>query len=178
MKKKYLIISVLSIMSLFFTYSSNIKIDRVGIINLDLILETVFSGKSKTMQDIKKEKDEFEANLKKIEENVMILKEASLKEEDQQKKLIIEKKIEDVTKQYNDYYKLKSYQIEQKIKKIQGPIIKEIYDTVRKLSEQEGFTLILDAKNESVFYYSFETDITQKVIDIFVKNYETSNSSE
>ena len=176
--KKYLIISVLSIMSLFFAYSSNIKIDRVGIINLDLILETVFSGKSKTMQDIKKEKDEFEANLKKIEENVMILKEASLKEEDQQKKLIIEKKIEDVTKQYNDYYKLKSYQIEQKIKKIQGPIIKEIYDTVRKLSEQEGFTLILDAKNESVFYYSFETDITQKVIDIFVKNYETSNSSE
>lgn len=176
--KKILIISILSIMTLFFTYSSNIKIDRVGIINLDLILETVFSGKSKTMQDIKKEKDEFEANLKKIEENVMILKEASLKEEDQQKKLIIEKKIEDVTKQYNDYYKLKSYQIEQKIKKIQGPIIKEIYDTVRKLSEQEGFTLILDAKNESVFYYSFETDITQKVIDIFVKNYETPNPNE
>ncbi len=176
--KKILIISILSIMTLFFTYSSNIKIDRVGIINLDLILETVFSGKSKTMQDIKKEKDEFEANLKKIEENVMILKEASMKEEDQQKKLIIEKKIEDVTKQYNDYYKLKSYQIEQKIKKIQGPIIKEIYDTVRKLSEQEGFTLILDAKNESVFYYSFETDITQKVIDIFVKNYETPNPNE
>ncbi|HPY88816.1 MAG TPA: OmpH family outer membrane protein, partial [Spirochaetota bacterium] len=160
------------IMSLFFAYSSNIKIDRVGIINLDLILETVFSGKSKTMQDIKKEKNEFETNLKKIEENVMILKEASLKEEDQQKKLIIEKKIEEVTKQYNDYYKLKSYQIEQKIKKIQGPIIKEIYDTVRKLSEQEGFTLILDAKNESVFYYSFEADITQKIIDIFVKNYD------
>jgi len=137
-----------------------------------LILETVFSGKSKTMQDIKKEKNEFETNLKKIEENVMILKEASLKEEDQQKKLIIEKKIEEVTKQYNDYYKLKSYQIEQKIKKIQGPIIKEIYDTVRKLSEQEGFTLILDAKNESVFYYSFEADITQKIIDIFVKNYD------
>jgi Skp family chaperone for outer membrane proteins len=159
-------------MSLFFAYSSNIKIDRVGIINLDLILETVFSGKSKTMQDIKKEKNEFETNLKKIEENVMILKEASLKEEDQQKKLIIEKKIEEVTKQYNDYYKLKSYQIEQKIKKIQGPIIKEIYDTVRKLSEQEGFTLILDAKNESVFYYSFEADITQKIIDIFVKNYD------
>jgi len=149
--KKILIISILSIMTLFFTYSSNIKIDRVGIINLDLILETVFSGKSKTMQDIKKEKDEFEANLKKIEENVMILKEASMKEEDQQKKLIIEKKIEDVTKQYNDYYKLKSYQIEQKIKKIQGPIIKEIYDTVRKLSEQEGFTLILDAKTKAYF---------------------------
>ncbi|HNZ26366.1 MAG TPA: OmpH family outer membrane protein [Spirochaetota bacterium] len=170
--KRNLIILILSIMSLFFAYSSNIKIDRVGIINLDLILETVFSGKSKTMQDIKKEKNEFETNLKKIEENVMILKEASLKEEDQQKKLIIEKKIEEVTKQYNDYYKLKSYQIEQKIKKIQGPIIKEIYDTVRKLSEQEGFTLILDAKNESVFYYSFEADITQKIIDIFVKNYD------
>ncbi|HQJ05962.1 MAG TPA: OmpH family outer membrane protein [Spirochaetota bacterium] len=170
--KRNLIILILSIMSLFFAYSSNIKIDRVGIINLDLILETVFSGKSKTMQDIKKEKNEFETNLKKIEENVIILKEASLKEEDQQKKLIIEKKIEEVTKQYNDYYKLKSYQIEQKIKKIQGPIIKEIYDTVRKLSEQEGFTLILDAKNESVFYYSFEADITQKIIDIFVKNYD------
>lgn len=151
------------------TYFSNavVKIDKIGVINLDLIIETVFSGKLKTIQDIKKEREEFKINLKKLEENIMKYQEAKLKESDETKKMAIQKKIEELKQQYNEYYKLKSYQIEQKINNIKGPLLKEIYAVVNKIAETEGYTIIFDIKTEGLFYYYPENDITTKVIESF-----------
>ena len=153
-----------------FSYSV-VKIDKIGVVNLDLIIETVFSGKSKTIQDIKKEKEEFQSNLEKLEENIMKYNEAKLKETDEAKKMAIQKKIEELKQQYNEYYKLKSYQIEQKINNIKGPILKEIYAIVTKIAELEGYTVIFDIKTDGLFYYYPEHDITTKVIEYFKKNF-------
>ncbi|MBR3731187.1 MAG: OmpH family outer membrane protein, partial [Spirochaetales bacterium] len=64
------------------------------------------------------------------------------------------------------------YKIEQKVKSIQGPILKEIYDVVQRISEKEGYSLIMEAKTEGIFYYSVDSDITQKVVDFFNNSYK------
>ena len=170
MKIRIILIAIISSV-LFNLNSSNIKLEKIGIINIEIIMDTVFSGKSKTMQSIVKEKEELQLNLKKLEENIMILKEASLKEKDEAKKLAIEKKIQEISKQYSDYYQLRTYQIEQKVKDIKGPILKEIYSVVKTISAQEGYSLIIEGKAEGVFFYSVDSDITQKVIDYFNENF-------
>ena len=152
--------------------ASNIKLEKIGIINIDLVMETIFTGKSKSMQAIAKEKKEFKEKLAKLEENINLLREASLKEKDEQRKILIDKKLEETQKQYSDYYKVTSYKIEQKVKSIQGPILKEIYDVVQRISEKEGYSLIMEANTEGIFYYSVDSDITQKVVDYFNNAYK------
>ncbi|HOJ63070.1 MAG TPA: OmpH family outer membrane protein [Spirochaetota bacterium] len=166
---KKIFFALFTFIGISFVYST-VQIDKIGVINLDLIIETVFSGKSKSIQDIKKEKEEFQSNLKKLEENIMKYNEAKLKESDETKKLAIQKKIEELKQQYNEYYKVKSYQIEQKINNIKGPILKEIYDVVKRIADTDGYSIILDVKTEGLFYYYPQNDITQKVIDYFNNN--------
>lgn len=152
--------------------AANIKLEKIGIVNIDVVMETIFTGKSKSMQDIAKEKKEFQEKLEKLEENINLLREASLKEKDESRKLLIEKKLQETQKQYSDYYKLTSYKIDQKVRSIQGPILKEIYDVVQRISEKEGYSLIMEAKTDGIFYYSGESDITQKVVDFFNNSYK------
>ncbi|MBP5705828.1 MAG: OmpH family outer membrane protein [Spirochaetales bacterium] len=170
--KKYLCSIIMLVMAVAVMNASNIKLEKIGIINLDLVMETIFTGKSKSMQAIAKEKKEFKEKLAKLEENINLLREASLKEKDEQRKILIDKKLEETQKQYSDYYKVTSYKIEQKVKSIQGPILKEIYDVVQRISEKEGYSLIMEANTEGIFYYSVDSDITQKVVDFFNNAYK------
>jgi outer membrane protein len=163
--KKILIIFIF-IVSSYFIYSDS-KIDKIAIININEIMDAVFSGKSPVMQSIKDEKKEMQDNLTKLKENILKLEDAKSKDKDEAKKLAYEKKIDELKKQYADYYKLRSYQIDQKVKNIQEPMFKEIFNVVKKIAETEGYTVVLEAKTDGLFYYSIDNDITSKVIDKF-----------
>ena len=93
--KKYLCSIIMLAAAAVMLNAANIKLEKIGIINIDLVMETIFTGKSKSMQAIAKERKEFKEKLAKLEENINLLREASLKEKDEQRKILIDKKLEE-----------------------------------------------------------------------------------
>ena len=92
MKKIYIILSTLFLF--IFHVSGDIKIDKIAVINLEKVMDTVFSGNSGVIQNIKKEKEEMQKKLDKIKENINKLEEFKLKEKDTSRKLTYQKRIE------------------------------------------------------------------------------------
>jgi Skp family chaperone for outer membrane proteins len=166
MLKKLLIVILLS--CIYFNVYSDNKMDRIAIFDKAKVIDTVLSGKSSSvLQQIKQEKQTLQDNLNKIKENILKLTDEKSKEKDDVKKLAYDKKIEELNKQYADYYKVTSYQIDQKLKNYQEPIFKEIFAVVKKIADLEGYTIVIDSKTDGLFYYSSDNDITQKIIDKF-----------
>ena len=162
------IIFSLCLLFIYFNIYADNKIDRIAIFDKDKVIDTVISGKSSSvLQQIKQEKQKFQDNLNKIKENILKLTEEKSKEKDDVKKIAYDKKIEELNKQYADYYKVTSYQLEQKLKNYQEPIFKEIFTVVKRIADLEGYTIIIDSKTEGLFYYTQDNDITQKIIDRF-----------
>lgn len=163
---KRVIITVLIFMFSYLLYSDS-KIDRIALINIQQVMEAVFADKTPLIQGIKDEKNKMQENLNKLKDAWMKIEQDKLNEKDDAKKIAYDKKVEELKKQYADYYKLTSYQIEQKIKNVQEPYFKEIYNVVKKIAESQGYSIVLDVKTDGIFYYSVDNDITQKVIDFF-----------
>jgi len=162
---KKITFSLLIILLINVSINSASKLDRIAIINIQQVIESVFSAdKVSNMKNIKEEKDRMQENLNKIKDEIVKTEETRINTNDSNTKIVLEKKIEDLKKQYADYYKFATSQIEQKIKNIQEPIFKEIYNVARRIAELEGYSLILEAKMEGIIYYSVDNDITQKVI--------------
>jgi Skp family chaperone for outer membrane proteins len=162
MNKKFLFSLLLLIIVLCFG-NADTKFDRIAIINLDQVIEKVFSGsRSSTVQSIKLEKQKIQDNLNKIKDNVIKLDDEKSKETDEAKKLVINKKIEELKKQYSDNIKLSTL-ADQKLKNAQESLFKDIYAVAKRIAETEGFTIVFDST--TVFYFSSDNDITQKVID-------------
>lgn len=75
--------------------------------------------------------------------------------------------IETLNKAYNVFLETvygKSGVIDQKNDALMMPLFKKINDAVAKISEQEGFTMVLDL-SDGVFYASNELDLTDLVIN-------------
>ena len=168
--KKLIIIIILSITLVISSFSA-VKIDKIAVINLEEIITTVFSGKSAAIQEIKKDKEDLQKNLDKMKENIMKLQEAKLKTNDSNTKVSYEKKIEALEKEYADYYKLQSYNIQKKQKNALGSVLNEIREVIRKIAENEGYTLVLNVDTDGIIYYSVDIDITEKVKDYFNGTY-------
>jgi len=163
--KKILILSL----SLFIASSifADSKLDRIAFVNIQQIIEVVFSDKSSLIQGIKDEKNKMQENLNKLKEAWTKLEQDKISEKDDARKIAYDKKIEELKKQYADYYRATNFQIEQKIKTVQEPFFKEIYNVVKKISETQGYSVVFDVKTDGVFYYAQDNDITQKVIEHF-----------
>ena len=170
MQKKIIILFLISFTSLFLIHS-DIKLEKVAVVNLDDVIKTVFSGKSGVLQDIKKDKDDLQSGLNKINDNIMKLRALRLKATDDSQKTDYDKKIDELEKNYADFYKINNYKIEKKLSTVKDSLLKEIYVQVKKIAENEGYSLVLDAKSDFIFYYSVDADITSKVIDYFNKNF-------
>ncbi len=162
---KKITLSFILVLLFNISFYASSKLDRIAIINIQQVIETVYSAdKISSMKSIKDEKDKMQDNLNKIRNEIVKTEESRINSTDNNAKIVLEKKIEDLKKQYADYYKFATTQIEQKIKSTQEPIFKEIYDVAKRIAELEGYSLILEAKMEGIIYYSVDNDITQKVI--------------
>ncbi len=168
--KKIILFNIIFLFSIFNIFS-DVKIERIAVINLEEVILTVFAGNSTVIQDIKKEKEDLQEKLNKIKENIMKLEAMKLKTQDSNLKITYDQKIAQFEKEYSDYYKLKSYEIQKKMNNIEGSLLKEIREKVKQIAETEGYSIVLDAKSDNIFYYSQENDITEKVIAFFKNKY-------
>lgn len=161
------IISIFFISNIF----SNMNIDKIGVINYEEVIMTVFSGKSQIIKEVKQEKEELNNYLKDKKTEIMDYENKKSKEKDSSKKLAYQKKIDELKKEYADYYKIKSYQIKKRMNNI-GPLINEIKSAVQVVAEREGYSIILDINSDDIFYYSLDIEVTQKVIDFLNEKFD------
>ncbi|MCH5150384.1 MAG: OmpH family outer membrane protein [Spirochaetales bacterium] len=152
------------------SYSANIKLERIGIINLKKVVEVCFKGKSPAVKQLMDEKEKFQNDLDAIKIKIQAQQELLENETDEKKKIAAEKKVKELREQYTNFYRKKMAEIERKENTIQAPLYEEIYDIVRRIAETEGFSIILKDNADNLFYYNTESDITEKVIEYFNRN--------
>lgn len=152
------------------SYSANIKLERIGIINLKKVVEVCFQGKSPAVKQLMNEKEKFQNDLDEIKIKIQAQQDLLENETDEKKKIVAEKKVKELREQYTNFYRKKKTEIERKENSIQAPLYEEIYDIVRRIAEMEGFSIILKDNADNLFYYNTESDITEKVIEYFNRN--------
>ena len=176
MKKINLILFILLI--LIFNLYSDAKILKIAVINLEEVITTVFAGNSGVIQEIKNDKENLQNRLNKIKDNIMRLEAMKMKTNDNNMKITYDQKIAQLEKDYSDYYKLKSYELQKKMDNIEGSVLNEIRQKVKQIAETDGYSIVLDAKSENIFYYAVDIDITQKVIDYFKNKFGDEQEEE
>ena len=147
--KRILLFCFLAFNTLFLFGDS--KLDRIAFVNIQKVIEVVFSDKSPLIKGINDEKTKMQDNLNKIKDSWTKLEQDKISEKDEAKKIAYDKKIEELKRQYAEYYRSTSYQIEQKVKSIQEPFFKDIYAVVRKISETQGYSVVFDVKTDGCF---------------------------
>ena len=166
--KKIIILIIVNTVAIF-NILSEVNIDKIGVINIDQVMSTVFTETSNIYKDIKQEEENLKNKLAQMKENIMKLEAAKLNEKDASKRLEYDKKIDASKKEYADYYKIRIYQIQKKKENSLGTVLEEVRIAVTKVAEKEGYSLILDINSKDIFYYSIDIEITQKVIDYLTK---------
>lgn len=162
--KKILLGFLISFLSLFYSFSQELKIGYVDVFK-------VFNEYEKTKEydgilEKRKEEEEKKLSEKREEIEKMQSKLSLLKEEEQEKE---REKIVQATKEYKDleneiFIKLKEER-DEKMKEI----IKDIDKIIRTYAEEEGFDLIV---NETAVLYGKEPlDITSQILEKINKNY-------
>lgn len=152
----------------FFCFGANVRIEKVGIINIQKVVDACFQSKSPLVKHITEEKEILQKQLDEIKQKVVELQ-SSMEAEDNNKNETL-KKINTLKEEYTALYKNKAPEIEKMEKEIQQPLFEEIYKVVKRICETEGYTVILKSNSDAIFFYTIESDITSKVIDIFNKN--------
>lgn len=175
--KRFILIVLVLILSLSFSYS-DVKIDRIAVINLKKVIEKVFSGVSDTITSIKRDREDLQNKLDRMKDNINKLEEFKLKTDDKARKQNYQERIDKIKKDYSDYYKVKNYQIEKKLGNAQSNSIKEVYSAVKKVAEREGYSIVFDSEDDSIFFYSVDVDITDIVIEYFDKKYGEKEEEE
>jgi len=176
MRKIVFIFMILTI-SLSSIYS-DVKIDRIAVVNLKKVIEKVFSGVSDTITGIRRDREDLQNKLDKLKENINKLEELKLKTDDKSRKQNYQERIDKIKKEYSDYYKVRNYQLEKRLENAQKGSLKEVFVAVKKVAEREGYSIVLDSENDSIFFYSVDADITDIVIEFFDKRYGEKEDEE
>ncbi|HBD94419.1 MAG: hypothetical protein A2015_09085 [Spirochaetes bacterium GWF1_31_7] len=167
--KQYSVMLFLLIAS--FSISSNVlKVEKIGIVNLQKVIEVCFQGKSSAVKQVIEEKAKFQQQLDSIRTQVSELQNSLNAESNTTLKSELESKIEKLRQEYTDLYKKRAPEIDRMEKSIQAPLFEEIYEVVKKIAEREGFSIIIRNNSDTLFYYSIQSDITDKIIEHFNNN--------
>uniref|UniRef100_A0A7C6ECZ2 OmpH family outer membrane protein n=1 Tax=candidate division WOR-3 bacterium TaxID=2052148 RepID=A0A7C6ECZ2_UNCW3 len=89
--------------------------------------------------------------------------------------------IEELRKDYNRYLESvwgKGGKIEQKNRELLTPIVTKINEAVKKIAQEEGYTIIFDAAFEKIVYAEVGLDITNLVLEELNKEYKPIAGAE
>lgn len=144
------------------------QLSKIGVVRVSRIIEN-FPTNSQAFQELNRLKEEYDENLPLHSEylNQLNLQLIELKNEGDDAAIIRqESEIEAYENFIVEYHNAMSKRIanaREKLKDGSG-IVKNIFDSIAFIAVNEGYTLILDAAEQNIIWYSPEIDITDKVI--------------
>ena len=163
--RKSNILLIVCFFSLLWLNSVNAAdVAKIGVANLQRILETSNQGKS-AQEEIKKQKDQMEQELKQKGGEIEELRKQLERESMVMSKEKREEKEREVRIKLNDFKSLqKRYrtQLQNLEKKLVNALLKEVSALVEEIGKKEGYLLIIN--NAGVMYSPNSINITDKVI--------------
>ena len=163
--RKCNIILIVCFFSLLWLDSVNAAdVAKIGVANLQRVLETSNAGKS-AQEQIKKQKDQMEQELKQKGGEIEELRKQLERESMVMSKEKREEKEREIRIKLNDFKSLqKRYrtQLQNLEKKLVSALLKEVSTLVEEIGKKEGYLLIIN--NTGVMYSPGSIDITDRLI--------------
>ncbi|MBQ4378167.1 MAG: OmpH family outer membrane protein [Treponema sp.] len=165
--KKFLIIALVSLFSVFGAFSQ--QITRFGVVDTAKVYQAYFRN-SAPVRNYENKKAEFQREITKRTEEIQKLKQqksdaVASGNDAQASKLdsdIIKK-----TDALTEYANAKNMELESMKNNLQNSdsFYKKLYSTIERVAENEGFSMILSLQqNNAILWYSSSVDVTDKVI--------------
>lgn len=167
---------LLIIIVLLFAFSVQAADLKIGYVDLNKALNESDEGKKavKTLEEIFKGKqaviDEKQKEIRKLDEE--LAKQASILNPD-----ALKEKREDFERLKRDFQRMikdSEEEVEKKRADFMDRIIKALGETIKKLGEEEGFTVILEKNEAGIIYAPEKLNLTGNVI----KRYNEASGSE
>jgi outer membrane protein len=163
--RKFNILVIVCLFSLLWLNSANAAdVAKIGVANLQRILETSNQGKS-AQEKIKTQKDQMELELKQKGGEIEELRKQLERESMVMSKEKREEKEREIRIKLNDFKSLqKRYrsQLQSLEKKLVNALLKEVSTLVEEIGKKEGYLLIIN--NAGVMYSPNSINITDEVI--------------
>jgi outer membrane protein len=165
--KKYILL--LFILILFPPALRSEQLTKIGVIDLSAIVSNYFK-ESKAWRELeemtRKYEEEKELILEEIEqlENKKI---DALNEDEDEKALELDEEIFQKKEYLKEYTRIKYNQIQKKRESlIESPtFLSEVLNVISYVAENEGYTMVFQAKDPDLMWWSQEVDITEKVLE-------------
>jgi len=165
LNRKSNIILIVCFFSLLWLGSVNAAdVAKIGVANLQRVLETSNQGKS-AQEEIKKQKDQMELELKQKGGEIEELRKQLERESMVMSKEKREEKEREIRIKLNDFKSLqKRYraQLQNLEKKLVNALLKEVSSLVEEIGKKEGYLLIIN--NSGVLYSPNSINITDQLI--------------
>lgn len=165
LNRKSNIILIVCFFSLLWLGSVNAAdVAKIGVANLQRVLETSNQGKS-AQEEIKKQKDQMELELKQKGGEIEELRKQLERESMVMSKEKREEKEREIRIKINDFKSLeKRYraQLQNLEKKLVNALLKEVSTLVEEIGKKEGYLLIIN--NSGVLYSPNSINITDQLI--------------
>lgn len=165
LNRKSNIILIVCFFSLLWLGSVNAAdVAKIGVANLQRVLETSNQGKS-AQEEIKKQKDQMELELKQKGGEIEELRKQLERESMVMSKEKREEKEREIRIKINDFKSLeKRYraQLQNLEKKLVNALLKEVAALVQEIGKKEGYLLIIN--NSGVLYSPNSINITDQLI--------------
>jgi outer membrane protein len=170
MKRSIYLLTVIGL--LFFVWSSSsLAEDKIGLINLQKIMQTSNAGK-KAVEDLKKFYEEKNEEIKSAEKELKTLKDDLEKQSSimtesskNEKEATYQKKTRDYQLLVND----SNEELKRRDQEMTQKLIPEIMKIVNAIAEKEKYTLVIDVATALIPYYAKENDFSNTVIEEYDK---------
>jgi len=139
---------------------------KIGYVDLQKVLDESIEGQrvkaeiNKEIEAKSKEAEKMRAELKSLQDDYQKSAKLLKDEARKQKEDLIQDKDKDLRRFISDFKE----DIKKKEQSFSNEIIKEIVEVVKKLGEEQGYTLILEKNFSSVIYGAQNIDLTNAVL--------------
>lgn len=145
------------------------RFTQIGIIDLSKIISNYFR-ESRAYRELEEMKNEFEANRERIMEEIDQLEQRKLNAEnrgDDREVLQLDNEIFEKKEYLKEYTRIKYNQITKRQESLleSSSFLSEILKEIEFIAENEGYSIVFNAKNSDIIWYSEAVDITQLVLE-------------
>jgi outer membrane protein len=150
------------------------QLTTVGIIDVGKV-SAVFYSDSRQVREIEALKARRDADIENINNEINQLREQKIQAENtgnQSLALRLEKEIADKINYRQDYYRIRSNEIQERENRLSGQsaFVVELQRAIAFVAEDQGYNVILNSNDRNLLWWSRQVDITDMVIARLLQN--------
>lgn len=168
MRKRRLIIFLSAILMTWGSWGWTAETPKIGYVNMQRALNTCEAGKEakkiitreveKVQKIVGEKQKELEALKEDLGKRATVMSESARRE----KEADYQRKLRDVQRMQRDYEE----ELRRKDRQLTGKILKDLEGIIKKMGEEQKYTVILERNQPTIIYISTALDLTDEVIKL------------